>query len=83
MFSKFSLSGSSLELLKTGERGIVKFCNIKDEKFLEELISMGVIPGNSITLEQRFPCFVIRVGENRLTLQKEIARRIYVRIDDQ
>ena len=44
---------------------------------------MGVIPGNSITLEQRFPCFVIKVGENRLTLQKEIAQRIYVRIDDQ
>ncbi|BAY44224.1 hypothetical protein SAMD00079811_18200 [Scytonema sp. HK-05] len=83
MFYKFRITGSSLALLKIGERGIVKFCNIKDEKFLKELISMGVIPGASITLEQQFPCFVIRVGENRLTLQKEIARRIYVRIDDQ
>jgi ferrous iron transport protein A len=83
MFSKFRIAGSSLALLKIGERGIVKFCNIKDEKILKELISMGVIPGASITLEQRFPCFVIKVEENRLTLQKEIARRIYVRIDDQ
>lgn len=83
MFSKFPITGSSLALLNIGERGIVKFCNIKDEKNLKELISMGIKLGTSITVEQRFPCFVIRVGENRLTLQKEIARRIYVRIYDQ
>ncbi|WP_017314843.1 FeoA family protein [Mastigocladopsis repens] len=82
MFYKFSVIGSSLKLLKTGEQGIVKFCNIKDEKILRELISMGLRPGISITLEQRVPCFVIRVGERRLTLTREIAQRIYVRIDD-
>lgn len=83
MFSKFRITGSSLALLKIGGRGIVKFCNIKDEKILKELISMGITLGTSITVEQQFPCFVIKVAEKRLTLQKEIARRIYVRIDDE
>ncbi|ARV60643.1 ferrous iron transport protein A [Nostocales cyanobacterium HT-58-2] len=83
MFPNFIVTGSSLELLKKGERGIVKFCNIKDEKFLKELISMGITPEITITLEQRFPCFVIRVGEKRLTLTREFAQRIYVRIDDE
>lgn len=83
MFSKFQVKGSSLELLKKGERGIIKFCNIKDEKSLQELISMGITSGTSITVEQLFPCFVIRVGERRLTLTREFAQRIYVRIDDE
>ncbi|MGH7999538.1 MAG: ferrous iron transport protein A, partial [Brasilonema sp.] len=51
MFSKFCVTGSSLELLKKGERGMIKFCNIKDEKSLQEMISMGIIPGTSITVE--------------------------------
>jgi ferrous iron transport protein A len=83
MFSKFRVKGSSLKLLKKGERGIIKFCNIKDEKSLEELISMGITLGTSIIVEQPFPCFVIRIGERRLTLTWELAQRIYVRIDDE
>ena len=83
MFSKFHVKGSSLELLKKRERGIIKFCNIKDEKSLQELISMGITSGTFITVEQQFPCFVIRVGERRLTLTREFAQRIYVRIDDE
>ncbi|MBW4594577.1 MAG: ferrous iron transport protein A [Brasilonema angustatum HA4187-MV1] len=83
MFSKFHLTGSSLELLKKGERGIIKFCNIKDEKSLQELISMGITPGTSFTVEQHFPCFVITVGERRLTLTQDFAQKIYVRINDE
>ncbi|MBW4631036.1 MAG: ferrous iron transport protein A [Iphinoe sp. HA4291-MV1] len=83
MFTKFSITGSSLEMLKKGEQGIIKFCNIKDEKSLQKLISMGITPGTFIAVEQRFPCFVIRVGERRLTLTRELAQRIYVRIDDE
>jgi ferrous iron transport protein A len=83
MFSKFSITGSSLSLLKQGERGIIKFCNIKDENLLQELILIGIISGNTITLEQRFPYFVIKVGERRFTLTQEIAQRIYVRIDNE
>ncbi|WP_305764697.1 FeoA family protein [Brasilonema octagenarum] len=61
----------------------MKFCNIKDEKFLKELISMGITPRTPFTVEQHFPCFVITVGERRLTLTWDFAQKIYVRIDDE
>lgn len=82
MFPSFKVTGSSLTLLRTGERGIVKFYNSQDEIILEKLRLIGLTPGTSITLEQQFPFLIVKVGQNRLTLAQEIARVIYVRIDD-
>jgi ferrous iron transport protein A len=80
MFTPFSVTGSSLELLKTGEKGIITFCNNKDEIIREKLIAMGIKQGMTITLEQRFPSFVIKVENTSFAIEKEIARAIYVRI---
>ncbi|MCW5312548.1 ferrous iron transport protein A [Nostoc sp. KVJ3] len=82
MFTPFNVSGCSLELLRTGERGIVTFCKSKDETILKKLISIGVIPGATITLEQHFPLFFIKTGNTFLTLDIESVRAIYVRIVD-
>ncbi|MBC1219266.1 FeoA family protein, partial [Nostoc sp. UCD120] len=54
MFTPFSVTGCSLELLRTGERGIVTFCKTQDETILNRLISTGITPGNAIILEQKF-----------------------------
>ncbi|HAA32578.1 MAG TPA: ferrous iron transport protein A [Cyanobacteria bacterium UBA8553] len=81
MFTKsFTVAGSSLELLNPGERGIVTKFQSKDETIINKLIAMGIIPGVFITLEQRFPSFVIKAGQTRLALDKGIARAIYVRL---
>ncbi|HEY9603331.1 MAG TPA: FeoA family protein [Allocoleopsis sp.] len=83
MFTQsFSVAGSSLELLNTGERGIVTKFRSTDETIIEKLMAMGLTPGVTITLEQRFPSFVIKVGNARITLDRRIARAIYVRIGD-
>ncbi len=80
MFNSFSVTGCSLELLKTGERGIIKFCKSKDEQILNQVVSMGLTPGTLVSLEQRFPFFVIKVGRKFWVLDPEIARVIYVRV---
>lgn len=81
MFTQgFTLSGSSLELLNPGERGVITKFKTKDEAVIKKLMAMGVTPGISITLEQRFPSFVIKTGHTRLAIDKEIARSIYVRV---
>jgi ferrous iron transport protein A len=81
MFTKsFTVSGSSLELLNPGERGIVTNFKSKDESIINKLIAMGIIPGTCITLEQRFPSFVIKAGQTRLAIDRGIARAIYVRL---
>nr|MDZ8057026.1 FeoA family protein [Nostoc sp. EkiNYC01] len=80
MFMPFSLTGCSLELLRMGEEGIITFCKIQDEAILNKLISMGIAPGNHITLEQRFPSLIIKLRNTSLPIDMEIARAIYVRI---
>lgn len=83
MFTQgFTVSGSSLELLNTGEQGVVTKFKIKDKTTINKLIAMGLTPGVSIILEQRFPSFVIKAGNTRLAIDKGIARTIYVRIAD-
>ncbi|MCC5645633.1 ferrous iron transport protein A [Nostoc sp. CHAB 5824] len=65
-----------------GERGIVSFYKSQDETILNKLISMGVTPGISIILEQRFPSLIIKVGSTSLALNIESSCAIYVRIID-
>ncbi len=81
MFTKsFTVAGSSLELLSPGERGVVTKFKSKDETIINKLVAMGIIPGVFITLEQRFPSFVIKAGQTRLAIDKGLAREIYVRL---
>ncbi len=81
MFSKgFTISGASLELLKAGETGIITLFKNPDATPIKKLYSMGITPGTSITLEQCSPTFVVKAGENRMTLDKATIRSIYVRI---
>ncbi|BAY90848.1 MULTISPECIES: FeoA family protein [unclassified Tolypothrix] len=82
MFTPFTIKGCSLELLKHGEQGIVAFCKIPDEKCRQELIAMGISVGTSITVKEKFPTFQIEVNNISFSIDKEIARVIYVRILD-
>ena len=63
MFTPFTVMGCSLELLKSGEVGIVTVCQSQDETIRKKLILMGIKTGNTITVEQQFPTFVIKCGE--------------------
>ncbi len=80
MFTSFSIMGCSLELLKSGECGIVTVCNSQDEIIRKKLISMEIKTGNMITVEQQFPTFIIKYGNLSMTIDREIARAIYVRV---
>ncbi|MBD2569447.1 FeoA family protein [Anabaena lutea] len=80
MFTPFSVMGCSLELLKSGECGIVTVCKTQDEIIRKKLISMGIKTGNMITVEQQFPTLVIKCGTLSMTIDREIARAIYVRV---
>lgn len=83
MFTQsFTISGSPLEFLNPGERGVIASFISKDKTLIKKLMAMGLIPGISITLEQRFPSFVIKAGNTHLAIDKEIARAIYVRLTE-
>ncbi len=80
MFNPFDVTGSSLILLREGEQGIVTFCKNQDEIIFKKLVSMEVMLGTIITLEERLPSFVIKIGNTRWQIDKEVTCAIYVRI---
>ncbi|MEM6255452.1 MAG: ferrous iron transport protein A [Cyanobacteria bacterium P01_D01_bin.156] len=80
MFNSFTVSGSSLRLLKVGERGVISRVKDTNPTVMEQLRRLGLSPGTSITLEQRFPRFVIRTRQGPLALTQSMIQSIYVRI---
>ena len=80
MFTPFTIMGCSLELMKAGDCGIITVCQSQDEIIRKKLILMGIKTGNTITVEQQFPTFVIKCGSLSMTIDREIARAIYVRV---
>lgn len=70
----------ALSSVKSGEGGTVAALKTEDETLLRKLMAMGVNPGISITLEQRFPSYIIKVGRTRAALDREIAQTIYLNI---
>jgi ferrous iron transport protein A len=80
MYSPFTVTSSSLELLKVGDRGIIKFCNVQDKNIIKKLNSLGLTTGVMISVKQDFPSLIITVGTILLEIDKELARSIYVRL---
>lgn len=69
---------SALSDLATHQKGRVAYIQIRDEKKLQKLMAMGVLPGMSITLIQRFPSYVFQLGHSQFAVDKELAQSIYV-----
>jgi ferrous iron transport protein A len=83
MFNQgFTVSGSSLKLMGIGERGIVAGFSHSNDAIKGKLRSLGLIPGTAITLEQRFPRFIVKAGFNRIALDEQMIRAVYVRLVD-
>ncbi|MGF1539747.1 MAG: FeoA family protein [Pleurocapsa sp.] len=82
MFTQgFSVEYSPLDYLGAKTQGVIAAIRNKDEKIVKKLLAMGVHTGMHITLEQRFPSFIIRVGRNRIAIDKNIANSIKVRVN--
>ncbi|MDJ0650922.1 MAG: FeoA family protein [Xenococcaceae cyanobacterium MO_188.B19] len=79
-YQSFSVDYSPLNFLGAKTQGVITAIRNKDDKIIKKLLSMGVHTGMHITLEQRFPSFVIRVGRTRIAIDKNIASSIKVRV---
>ncbi|WP_353930924.1 FeoA family protein [Okeanomitos corallinicola TIOX110] len=82
MFTPFTVTGCSLELLKPGDKGIVTVCKTQDEKIRKKLIALGIRTGTNITLEQQFPSILIKAANVTMSIDRETARAIYIRVVD-
>lgn len=69
-----------LDQLQRGDRAtVVELTSAQHQIELNRLLSMGLVPGSRIELVQRFPTFVVQVGETQLAFDESIAAGIFVR----
>jgi len=80
MFTGFTISGASLKMLKVGEQGVIARIRDADPTVADQIQRLGLSPGTSIVLEQRFPRFVVRSREGSLALTQAMIQAIYVRL---
>lgn len=64
--------------LKAGLEGTIAYIQTVDDKKMQKLVSMGVLPGNSIRLLQSFPSYIFRVGYSEFAVDANMAKEIFV-----
>ena len=67
-----------LTLLGEGARARVIRLDQPGTAGTAHLVALGVLPGAELTLLQRYPAFVVRVGHTEFAVDDQLARRIHV-----
>ncbi|MGA7827666.1 MAG: metal-dependent transcriptional regulator [Geobacteraceae bacterium] len=65
--------------LKPSEEGEIAYIQTEDNKKMQKLMAMGVLPGNRIRLLQTFPSYIFSVGYSEFAIDTNMAREIFVR----
>lgn len=65
--------------LKPGETGEIAYLAASDDKKMQKLMSMGVLPGSQLTLAQKFPSYIFKLGHSQFAVDDTLAREIYIR----
>lgn len=71
---------SLLSELEAGDRGEVSYLHTKDKSQMQKLMSMGMLPGVPLALIQKFPSYVLQLGQSQFAIDKDLASAIHVRI---
>lgn len=69
----------ALTELKAGQQGEIAYLSTSDPKKMQKLMSMGVLPGNQLTVVRTFPTYIFRVGNSEFAVDEVLAREIFVR----
>ncbi len=70
---------SPLNRLEVNQKGKVVYIHTEDNKKLQKLMAMGVLPGMIINLIQKFPSYVFQIGQSQFAIDRELAECIFVR----
>ncbi|MFA5780293.1 MAG: metal-dependent transcriptional regulator [Elusimicrobiota bacterium] len=70
---------SSLTNFEVNQSGKVAYIQTKDNKKLQKLMAMGILPGMGITLIQKYPSYVLQVGHSQFAVDEDLANAVYIR----
>ncbi len=68
----------ALSQLQPEEEGRIAYISARERKRLQKLMAMGVTPGTTVRLIQRFPSYVFQMGETQIALDETIADQIFL-----
>lgn len=68
-----------LDRLGVGERGRIVYIVPREPERLVRLSNLGIVPGATISLQQKSPAAILRIGETTLAMDTAIAAEIFVR----
>jgi DtxR family Mn-dependent transcriptional regulator len=63
---------------KPGDKGAVAYLTTRDNREVQKMMAMGILPGAPIHLIRRFPSYVFQVGYSQFTVDRPLAEVIYV-----
>ena len=55
---------------KSKDEGVVAYLSTRDEREVQKLMALGILPGTRIRLLRRFPSFVFQVGYSQFTVDR-------------
>ncbi len=71
---------SSIADVDKGEKGKIAYLHTKDNRKLQKLMAMNLLPGVSVEMIQRFPSYVLKIGHSQIALDEEMVKDIFVRL---
>jgi DtxR family Mn-dependent transcriptional regulator len=69
----------ALTELKPGAAGEIAYLAASDDRKMQKLMSMGVLPGNSVLLMRNYPSYIFKVGQSEFAVDEELACEIFIR----
>ena len=67
-----------LDQMRPDQEGKIAYIHSKGNHRLQKLMAMGITPGMSIRIIQRFPAHVFQIERTQIAVDEEIAKEIFV-----
>jgi DtxR family Mn-dependent transcriptional regulator len=71
-----------LSEMEAGQGGRIMYIHTHGESSIRKLMAMGVLPGFDVSLIQRYPSYVFRVGQTQIAVDADIASEIFVLVSE-
>ncbi|MEI6562843.1 MAG: metal-dependent transcriptional regulator [bacterium] len=63
---------------RAGEKGVVAYLSTRDNREIQKLMAMGILPGTDIRLMRLFPSYIFEIGQSQFTVDRMLAEKIFV-----
>lgn len=63
---------------RAGQGGVVAYLSTRDNREIQKLMAMGILPGSEIRLIRLFPSYIFSIGQSQFTVDRALAEKIFV-----